>query len=92
MAHNENTEDNIIFINHIAPLRERLIGMEKTIEYHEKELQQVNSALTDLKVSVLENVNLARKTYWLLIGGGVATGAFWAFFKFIFPIIGVPVE
>lgn len=81
-------EKHVIVIDHIHPLKERLISIEKTVEYHERELGEINTTLKELKAGVEISINLAKKTYWLIVGGGIAIAGLWGVIKFALPLLG----
>ena len=94
------TEDvkNRIIIDHIHPLKEDVISLKKTVEYHEKELKSVKSVLQsiDKKIDdhnktmtekVDRNTDLVNRLWYLSIGGIGVAGAVFAVVEWLVPLL-----
>ena len=76
-----------IIIEHVHPLREKVIVLEQRVEHHDKELNKLTTVLHELSYAIQRNTELVKKIWWLMIGGGIAFTGVWAVIKFLHPII-----
>ena len=78
---------NHIYVNHISQLEKDMIGIKKEQEFQGRDLSALKTLVHELIEKVAEGVGLARRTYWLLVGGGFAFAIIFAGIKFLIPLL-----
>lgn len=97
---NDNHEQikQMIIIDHVHPLKERLIGVEKSVEHHEQSTVERFKTMDDRmgraegKLDVItekvdENHDLVKKIWNSMWGGGVVIIAAFTFIKWVLPLL-----
>ncbi len=96
MNNNELLTDaeNMLIINHIHPIKERLIKVEQTTIHHATEITNIHQLLNEVKVEVKEGnrlsrqgLDLSRKLLNAFVGGGFVLISMWSIIEFIIPLV-----